>query len=89
MTVGTDLFLLTARLRRAQPRNMDVLELCDRAERMARIATASAKVVSQPSVANGVAAPMANSANKRKRNRADYMRTYMRRRRAKDADTHQ
>jgi hypothetical protein len=87
MTSGTDLFVLTARLRRAQPRNMEVLELCDRAEQLARAAAASAKVVSQPSAANGVAAAVANTANKPRRDRADYMRTYMRRRRAKD-DTH-
>jgi hypothetical protein len=31
-----DLFALTARLRRAMPRNPDVVELCDQAERLAR-----------------------------------------------------
>jgi len=31
-----DLFTLTARLRRAMPRNPDVIELCDQAERLAR-----------------------------------------------------
>ena len=75
MTAETHLFVLTARLRRAQPRNTDVLQLCDRAEELARAATASAKVVSQPSVANGVAAAAANTANRPKRNRAEYMRT--------------
>jgi hypothetical protein len=41
MTAGTDVFVLTARLRRAQPRNADVLDLCDRAEELAQESAAS------------------------------------------------
>jgi hypothetical protein len=90
MTAETHLFVLTARLRRAQPRNADVLELCDRAEELARerAASLSANAANAPSVANSVAVGAANVANRPKRDRVEYMRTYMRRRRAKDADTH-
>jgi hypothetical protein len=70
--VDADLFLLTARLRRAQPRNADVLKLCERAEKLAHGRPASA---------------VANAANKPKCHRAAYMRTYMRQRRAKQGET--
>jgi hypothetical protein len=89
MTAETHLFVLTARLRRAQPRNADVLQLCDRAEELARERAVSvlANAANAPSVANSIAVRAANTANRPKRDRAEYMRTYMRQRRAKRAET--
>jgi hypothetical protein len=89
--IDPDLFVLTARLRRAQPRNPDVLELCERAEKLAHEraapASASAKAANKPSAANAAAVAVANAPNTPKRDRADYMRTYMRQRRAKQGET--
>jgi hypothetical protein len=85
MTAGTDLFVLTARLRRAQPRNADVLDLCDRAEALARErgALVSANAANASGVANSKAVRAANVVNRPKRDRAEYMRQ----RRAKRGET--
>jgi hypothetical protein len=86
--IDPDLFALTARLRRAQPRNADVIELCERAEKLVREHGTSlvANAVNEPSMANTATVIGANTAaNKPKRHRAEYMRTYMRQRRAKAA----
>ena len=67
-----------ARVRRAMPRNADVMRICDELEW--RLVD---KVVDKPKVVNKVDKPVVDMVDRKsKRVRTDYMRVYQRKRRA-------
>jgi hypothetical protein len=98
MTPAADLFALIARLRREQPRNPRVHDLCDRAEQQDRKIAEQAQTIEQQAreivalranaadntaVANVSSADAVSSdANERRQHRRTYMRMLMRKKRA-------
>jgi hypothetical protein len=83
---STDLIALIQRLRRAMPRNLEVLKLCAALERLlGRCAELERQLTAANSSVN-MGVNKASSVNTKANSRAAYMREYMRRRRAMPAD---
>jgi hypothetical protein len=80
---SADLVVLIQRLRRAMPRNLDVLKLCAALEsRLGRCAELERQLTAVNSSVN-MGVNKASDVNKAANNRAAYMREYMRQRREK------
>jgi hypothetical protein len=71
-----DLFALTGRLRRAMPRNQDVVELCDQAERLARELRAVVSTRCGDAASTGVASTTCAQCQRRRAAKARAMRKW-------------